>query len=735
MRKHISFVRQRDAMQCGVACLCMVARRFGMSCSVERVEEVCHATAEGVSLKGIGDGASALGLRSLAARVSPEGLRSMPLPAILHWNQNHFVVLYHIDRGGRRYRVADPGKGLLRYTAEEFLPHWLSGRTGETETGIAMFFEPDGKSEEIVAENKRTQGRCRSFAFLVAHIGRYRRYFLHILLGLLAGCVLQLLIPFLTQSIVDTGIRNKDIGFIWLVLSGELMIITGRTATDFIRRHLLLHISMRINLSLVSDFLIKLLNLPMSFFDTRLSGDLLQRMGDHSRVQSFLTGQTLGILFSILSFIVFGGVLLIYDALIFGVFIAGSVCYGLWTVSFLRRRRVLDYELFEQQAINQNRTYQFLTSVQEIKLQDCEGRRRREWEDTQADLFVIQMKSLRLQQRQEAGSVFINEIRNILITVLAAGAVIDGGMTLGGMLAVQYITGQLGAPVSQMMGFIYALQDVGISLERINDIYGRRDEDSGEDLYPADFAGAGGMELRNVCFRYDPHSPEDTLDDISFSIPAGKVTAIVGSSGSGKSTLLKLLLGYYPVRSGSITVAGHDINTYSMRSWRRRCGVVMQEGVIFSESIARNIAAGDGDIDRERLERAARTACIHDYVMSLPLRYETKIGKDGTGLSRGQQQRILIARAVYREPDFIFLDEATNALDAANERAIVENLNGFYRGRTVVIVAHRLSTVRNADFIIVLDGGRVAETGTHTTLTERKGLYYSLVRNQLELGS
>lgn len=735
MKKRISFVRQRDTMQCGVACLCMVARWFGLRCGVEQIEEVCHATAEGVSLKGIGDGAAALGLRSVAARVSVEQLGRMPLPAVLHWNQNHFVVLYGIDRKGRRYRVADPGKGPVKYTADEFLPHWISGKTRESETGIAMFFEPDPKFGKIVAENKKTRTSRRSFSFLTGYIGRYRKYFLHIFLGLLTGCVLQLIMPFLTQLIVDTGIRHKDIGFIWLVLAGELMTVTGRTVTDFIRRRLLLHISMRINISLVSDFLIKLLKLPMSFFDTRLTGDLLQRMGDHSRVQSFLTGQTLGVLFSIMSMIVFGAVLFVYDPLIFGVFVLGSLCYGLWTVSFLGRRKILDYELFEQQAVNQNRTYQFITSAQEIKLQDCERRRRWEWEDTQADLFTVQMKALRLQQIQEAGSVFISEIRNIVITVLAAGAVIDGRMTLGAMLAVQYIAGQLASPTAQIMGFIYSLQDVAISLERINEIHGRRNEDSGEGLLEADFTGAGCIELDRVCFRYDPHAPDDTLSGISFSIPAGKVTAIVGASGSGKTTLIKLMLGYYPLRSGSITVAGSNIGTYSMRSWRRRCGAVMQDGVIFSESVARNIAVGDGDIDMRRLEKAARIACIHDYVMSLPLRYETKIGKDGTGLSRGQQQRILIARAVYRNPDFIFLDEATNALDAVNERTITDNLGEFYRGRTVVVVAHRLSTVRNADQIIVLDKGRVAETGTHETLTGKKGLYYSLVRNQLELGS
>ena len=512
------------------------------------------------------------------------------------------------------------------------------------------------------------------------------------------------------------------------------MIVVGRTATDFIRRWLLLHISMRINISLVSDFFIKLLKLPMSFFDTKLMGDLLQRIGDHTRVQNFLTGQVLNIIFTFLSFIIFGIVLFFYNHLIFGVFVVGSICYGLWITSFLKRRKVLDYELFEQQAKNQNKTYQLITSMQEIKLQDCERRRRWEWEDTQADLFSVQMKSLKLQQSQEAGSIFINEVKNIIITVLAATAVINGQMTLGAMLAVQYIIGQLNSPVEQFMSFIYSLQDVKISLERINEIHEGKNEETNEN-HISEFNTEKSIVLTNVDFKYDPHALKKTLTDISFDIPEGKVTAIVGASGSGKTTLIKLMLGYYPVLSGSILIAGRNINEYNLKWWRRHCGVVMQDGVIFSESIARNIAVDDGDIDVERLEKAARIANIHDYIMGLPLKYNTQIGRDGVGLSQGQKQRILIARAVYKNPDFIFLDEATNALDAKNERAIVENLDEFYKGRTVVVVAHRLSTVKNADQIIVLDSGKVVESGNHATLIEKKGAYYNLVKNQLELGN
>lgn len=592
-----------------------------------------------------------------------------------------------------------------------------------------MFFE-----NRFSLKKKYDLSEERSFSFLFSYIRQYQKFFFQISLGLLLGCLLQLLMPFLTQAIVDVGIAHRDIGLIWLILLGELAIVIGSTATDFIRRWLLLHISLRINISLVSDFFIKLLKLPMSFFDTKLMGDLLQRMNDHSRVQSFLTNQVLGVMFSMLSFVVFGIVLFIYDDSIFGIFVAGSIMYGLWIAHFLSRRKVIDYELFEQQAINQNKTYEFVTTMQEIKLQDCEQRRRWEWEDTQADLFDVQMKSLKLQQTQEAGSIFINELKNILITVFAATAVINQSITLGTMLAIQYIVGQLNSPVEQLMRFIYSLQDVKISLERINEIHLSKNEES-QDSQCQSFDSHKSIIFESVDFKYDPHALKNTLSDISFEIPEGKVTAIVGASGSGKTTLIKLMLGYYRVLSGHIAIAGRDINEYNLKWWRRHCGVVMQDGVIFSESIARNIAVDDGEIDVERLEQAAKIANIHDYVMGLPLKYNTKIGRDGVGLSQGQKQRILIARAVYKNPDFIFLDEATNALDAKNERAIVENLGEFYKGRTVVVVAHRLSTVKNADQIIVLDAGRIVESGTHASLIAAQGSYYNLVKNQLELGN
>jgi ATP-binding cassette subfamily B protein len=726
-------------MQCGIACLAMCCKYFGKAYSLESLSRICFATTEGVSLLGISEAAGKLGLHTSCGRATLEQLRKAPLPCILHWNQNHFVVLYHISpprlwRGGRgeRFHIADPGKGLLTYTEEEMREHWVSTLSKGEEKGILMMLQPTPAFYRLQAE---AAPQKRSFRFLFGYIRQYRRYFGQILLGLLVGCLLQLVFPFLTQAIVDVGITHRDLGFIYLVLLAQLMLTLSRTTVDFIRRWILLHISMRINISLVSDFFIKLLKLPMSFFDTKLLGDLMQRMQDHSRVEKFLTTQVLSVMFSLLSFVVFGFVLLGYNLTIFLVFLAGSLLYGAWIAFFLKRRKVLDYLLFEKQADNNNKTYEFITSMQEIKLQDCEQRRRWEWEDVQADVFGVNMKSLKLQQTQEAGSVFINELKNILITVLAAAAVIHGQMTLGMMLAVQYIIGQLNSPVEQLMQFLYSLQDVKISLERINEIHEMRNEEEKPDALHA-FAGVGrSLRFRGVDFKYDPHNPHKTLEGIDFEIPEGKVTALVGQSGSGKSTMLKLLLGYYPALAGEISIGGTDIGDLNLKWWRRQCGVVMQDGAIFSETIARNIAVDDGEIDKERLLRAAQIACIADYVQALPLKYNTRIGRDGVGLSVGQRQRILIARAVYKNPEYIFLDEATNSLDANNERAIVENLAGFYRGKTVLVIAHRLSTVRNADQIVVVDAGRIVETGTHDALIARRGAYYELVKNQLELGS
>ena len=732
--KKIAIIHQHDSMQCGIACLQMVCKYFGREYSMDSLSKLCFATTEGVSLLGINEAANTLGLHATCARATTSILSEVPLPCILHWNQNHFVVLYKV-KNRKKFYVADSGKGLVTYDLNEFKKHWISTRANGEDKGIAMFLETTPAFFTYKMKGEENVKEKRSFCFLFGYVKKYRKYFGQIILGLIVGSLLQLVLPFLTQSIVDVGIKNQDIGFVWLILLGQLMLTISRTAIDFIRRWLLLHISLRINISLVSDFFIKLLKLPMSFFDTKLMGDLMQRMNDHSRVNNFLTQQTLNITFAMLTFMVFSVVLFFYNKLVFAIFLLGSILYGGWMTLFLKRRKVLDYELFEQQAINNNKTYEFITSMQEIKLQDCEQRRRWEWEDTQADLFGVQMKSLKLQQIQEAGSIFINEVKDIIITVVAATAVIHGQMTLGMMLAVQYIIGQLNSPVEQLMNFFYSLQDVKISLERINEIHQMDDENGKEGLKTSIENKDEGINIKNIMFKYDPHALHETIDDVNIHIPQGKVTAIVGASGSGKTTLIRLMLGYYPVLEGQINIGNTDINTINKKWWRRQCGVVMQDGVIFSESITRNIAVDDGNIDKERLLKAAEIACIKDYVMALPLKFNTKIGRDGVGLSQGQKQRILIARAVYKNPDYIFLDEATNSLDANNERSIVENLDKFYKGKTVVIVAHRLSTVKNADQIVVIEHGKVVEAGNHDSLTAKRGAYYNLVKNQLELGN
>lgn len=728
MRK-FPFYKQLDAMDCGPSCLRMVARFYGKSYSLQTLRDRSYITREGVSLLGTSDAAEAIGFRTMGVRLGFDQLREeAPLPAIIHWRQKHFIVVYKI-RNNRVY-CADPAIGLIQYTTEEFQQGWISTRKEGERQGIALLLEPT--PDFYTMEDEPVQKK--HLRYLLSYLKPHRKYLIQLMLGIFIGSLLQLIFPFLTQSIVDIGINNHDLGFITLILIAQLVLFISQTAVEFIRGWIMLHVNTRVNVALISDFLAKLMRLPISFFDTKLMGDLMQRIGDQRRIEAFLTGSSLNILFSAFTFLIFSIVLAVYSLDILAVFLAGSILYVLWIYLFLRKRKELDYKRFSQLAENQSNLIQLISGMQEIKLNNCEKQKRWDWERIQARIFRINLKGLSLNQYQQAGAVFFNQLKNILITFMAAKAVVDGNMTLGMMVAVQYIIGQLNSPVEQLIFFMRAAQDAQISLERLGEIYQKEDEESPDMVRVMTLPANRTISLSDVTFQYEgPHSPF-VLKDISMTIPANRVTAIVGPSGSGKTTLVKLLLGFYRTTRGEIHVGDVSLDHLSGHLWRKTCGAVMQDGFIFSDSIAMNIAIGDETIDQKKLLHAVRMANIQEFIESLPLSYNTRIGNEGIGLSQGQKQRILIARAIYKDPQYLFFDEATNALDANNERVIMQNLQELFRGKTVIIVAHRLSTVRNADQIIVLENGMITENGTHQELTEKKGSYYHLVKNQLELG-
>jgi len=717
-------------MDCGPSCLRMIANFYGKNLSLQTIRDKSFLTREGVSLLGMSDAAESLGMKSVGARVNlGQIVNELPLPMIAHWKGEHFIVVYAIKKG--KVRVADPAFGLIDYTKEEFLKGW-SGISDEGKAkGLVLILEP---TSDFYALQDEKQDKS-SFSYLFSYFRYQKKFIRQLFAGLLLGSLFQLIFPFLTQTMVDVGINNRDIGFVTLILVAQLVLFLSQTTVEFFRSWILLHLTTRLNISLLSDFLIKLMKLPISFFDTKMIGDLLQRIGDHSRIENFITNQTLNVLFSMVNLVVFSIVLAIYSWTILLIFLVGSLLYIVWIVLFLKRRRTIDFQRFRQLSENQAKLIELITGMQEIKLNNCEKQKRWEWERIQARLFKVNIRRLSLSQTQTIGSSFINQLKNILISFLAARLVIDGHITIGAMVAVSYIIGQMNSPLANLMDFIQTAQDAKISLERFNEIHLKKDEEESGDQKITHLPENREILIRDVTFQYEgPRSPK-VLKEINLTIPVNSTTAIVGMSGSGKTTLIKLLLGFYPPVTGTISIGETNLNQFSASLWRSKCGVVMQDGFIFSDTIVNNITVGEEVIDRERLAEAVRMANIREYIESLPMGYHTKIGQEGAGLSQGQKQRILIARAVYKNPGFLFFDEATNALDANNEKAIMENMNEFYRDRTVVVVAHRLSTVRHADQIVVLDKGAIVERGKHEELIKLKGSYWHLVKNQLELGA
>lgn len=735
-RSKFPIYTQLDKMDCGPTCLRMIAKYYGKHYSLETLRKHSYITREGVSMLGISDAAEYIGFRSTGVLVDFEQLaKNAPLPCVVHWNQNHFVVVYDIKKekmSNYRVCVADPSLGLVTYTNKEFEKCWLSTNDSGYNKGIALFLSPGANFYDLDEEK---ENKNRNLTYFLRYLIPYKSHFIQLVVGMLIVSILQLISPFLTQSLVDIGIRDGNMGFITIVLIAQLVIFVARLSVEFIRSWILLHMNTRINITLISDFLSKLMKLPLGFFDTKMTGDIMQRIGDHERIESFLTGNSISTLFSLINFLVFALVLGLYNPIILGVFVLGNGLYISWILLFMGHRRKLDYKRFTQLAGEQSNVIQLITGMQEIKLNNCEKQKRWQWERIQVKLFKIRIKGLVLEQLQQVGSVFFSQTTNIIVSFIAARAVVDGQMSLGMMMATTYIIGQLTSPVEQFIGFARSFQDAQISLERLNEIHGKKDEEDTIDNKLLILPVKRDITIENLSFNYDGADRDYVLKNISLIIPEKKVTAIVGTSGSGKTTLIKLLLGFYEPNKGIIKIGETPLHVINHHLWRSKIGSVMQDGFIFSETIARNIAIGDDNINMEKLRHAVTVANIRDFIDSLPLGYNTQIGMEGSGISQGQRQRILIARAVYKNPEYIFLDEATNALDANNEKEIMKHLHEFYLGKTVVIVAHRLSTVREADNIIVLEQGEIVEEGTHQYLTGIKGKYYELVKNQLELGN
>lgn len=725
-----------ESADCGPACLRMIARYYGKHYSAEMLRKHCFISREGVSMLGISDAAEYIGMKTLGVKISFEQLVTEALlPCVLHWNQNHFVVCYDVKKtwkGKYKIYISDPATRKLCFEEEEFKKCWISTKKGGLEQGVALLLEPGvdfGEREDEIEVKKKD-------------ISSFLRYFLphkalifQLILGMVLGSLLQLIFPFLTQAMVDLGIEGKDIDIITLILIAQLVLFLSQLSVNYIRSWILLHINTQIDISLISDFLVKLMNMPLHFFDTKKTGDIMQRMGDHGRIKGFLMGNSIGIIFSLTNFIVFGVILAYYNLRIFSIFFIGNTFYVIWILFFMRYRRELDIKRFYQASNEQSSVIQLIQGMQDIKLNNCEKQKRWEWERIQMKLFKISVKGLKIGQIQQSGSVLFTQSTHIIISFIAAKAVVDGDMTLGMMMSLTYILGQVSAPIGDFIGFAQALQDAKISLERLNEIHAQEDEEHNIAQKVSILPSNHNISISNIKFSYSGAERDYAINGIDLEIPENKVTAIVGESGSGKTTLIKLLQGFYKPNSGKITIGGINLSMINPHLWRSMTGSVMQESFIFSDTIAKNIALSTDEVDVQRLYNASKMANADEFISTLPLGYNTKIGMEGNGVSQGQRQRILIARAIYKNPEFLFFDEATNSLDATNESVIMNNLYDFYKGKTVVVAAHRLSTVKNAHQIIVMKKGEIIERGTHKELVKKHGEYYTLIQNQLDLGN
>ncbi len=728
----MKFIPQHDQMDCGPACLAMITSKYGKNYSLQYLRENSFLTKEGVSLLGISEASKIIGFETLTAKLTISKLitEKESLPCILHWNQNHFVVLKKITKsvftGKYFFHVLDPAYGFIKLNKENFAKSWIT----DDHKGVALFLNP---TENFHRQSPPTEEKL-SIKHLFRYLSPFKKQISIMFVLLFLGSLLNLLFPFLTQNLIDKGINSKDLNVITLILLAQLGVFLGVITVEIVRNWLMLFVGTKVSINVISEFLNKLLKLPIKYFDTKMMGDFNQRIQDNERIEDFLTSQSLTTFFSIITFSVFFGVLLYYDYKILSVYLILTIISILWSFYWLKKRKILDYFRFQYRSENQESIYEMLNGVTEMKLNQFEDFKRNEWEKIQYKLFNLNIRALKINQLQLSGFEFFNQIKNIFVTFIASTLVVKGTMSLGELLAISYIIGQMNSPINQLVGFFRSLQDAKLSMERLNEVQTHKTEEH-QHQKTLILQSSKGIEIKDLSFQYEGSKSPFVLKNINFTIPESKVKAIVGASGSGKTTLMKLLLRFYDPTTGEIFYNDDNILSLSPKNIRQNCGVVMQDGYIFSDTIERNIATGDEIIDKEKLDKVVKIANIESFIENLPLGYNTKIGASGNGISGGQKQRILIARAVYKNPHYIFFDEATSALDAENEKIIHDNLQSFFKGKTVLIIAHRLSTVKNADQIIVLKHGKVAEQGNHEKLVSIRGEYYNLVKNQLELGN